>query len=58
MALTVIFINALAIPNVGTLYRMRLAPWHVLIGLGMIFAMQFFDQLLKHLKTANRPPVC
>ncbi len=40
MALVVLVTLALAIPNVGTLYRMRLAPWHVLIGLGLTLLLK------------------
>jgi hypothetical protein len=36
-ATVVVLIYTVAIPNVGTLYRMRLAAWHVWLGLGCVF---------------------
>jgi len=37
--LSIIVVQALAIPNVGTLYRMRLGPWHVIVGMGYAWGM-------------------
>lgn len=36
----VILIFAYSLPNVGTLYRMRLAPWHIAIGFGIAAGAQ------------------
>ena len=38
----ILLVQSIAIPNVGTLYRMRLAPWHVTIGLSLYFAFKAF----------------
>lgn len=39
--LAMIVIYVLVIPNVGTLYRMRLAPWHVLLGWGWVVLITY-----------------
>jgi hypothetical protein len=38
----ILLVQSIAIPNVGTLYRMRLAPWHVTVGLSLYFAFKAF----------------
>lgn len=37
---TLILVQTYAIPNVGTLYRMRLPMWHIFLGVGIVFAAQ------------------
>jgi len=34
----------MVIPNVGTLYRMRLAPWHVALGAGLCVAARMLAE--------------
>ena len=36
----IVIVQSIAIPNIGTLYRMRLAPWHMTLGLSLYFAFQ------------------
>ena len=38
----ILVVQSTAIPNVGTLYRMRLAPWHMTLGLSLYFAFKAF----------------
>lgn len=38
--LFIIVILASTLPNLGTLSRMRLAPWHILIGLGLVIGVK------------------
>jgi len=38
----IMVVQSTAIPNVGTLYRMRLAPWHMTLGLSFYFAFKAF----------------
>jgi len=38
----ILVVQTTAIPNVGTLYRMRLAPWHMTLGLSLYFAFKTF----------------
>ena len=44
----IVLVQSLAIPNIGTLYRMRLAPWHMTLGLSLYFAFKAF--VLPHIK--------
>lgn len=36
MAMVLIIVVSLVVPNVGTLYRMRYGSWHLLNGLGVL----------------------
>ena len=38
----IVIVQSVAIPNIGTLYRMRLAPWHMTLGLSLYFAFKAF----------------
>jgi hypothetical protein len=38
----ILVVQSIAIPNIGTLYRMRLAPWHMTLGLSLYFAFKAF----------------
>ena len=38
----IMLVQSTAIPNIGTLYRMRLAPWHMTLGLSLYFAFKAF----------------
>ena len=40
-------IQTIAIPNIGTLYRMRLAPWHLTLGLNLAIAFKVFIESRK-----------
>ena len=42
-------VQTIAIPNIGTLYRMRLAPWHLTLGFSLVIAFKTF--ILSHKKT-------
>ena len=42
VASALIAVYSIAIPNVGTLYRMRMAPWHLLLGFGMVVSINMF----------------
>ena len=35
-------VQTIAIPNIGTLYRMRLAPWHLTLGFSLVVAFKVF----------------
>ena len=38
----IVVVQSTAIPNIGTLYRMRLAPWHMTLGLSLYYAFKAF----------------
>ena len=44
----IVVVQSTAVPNIGTLYRMRLAPWHMTLGLSLYFAFKAF--ILPHVK--------
>jgi hypothetical protein len=48
---TLILIMALAIPNLGTLYRFRLAPWLLVITIGLGFIIIQIKQHFSHMGT-------
>jgi len=43
-SIIIVVILSMVIPNVGTLYRMRLAPWHVALGAGLCVAARMLAE--------------
>jgi heme A synthase len=47
----IIVVQAIAIPNIGTLYRMRLAPWNFALGLSAYASIKLFLSLYNRKKS-------